>query len=723
MLLSGDIITLYRDMALERLTSYTNGGDFLAADVNNDYDRLWLALQQNTGTSNRALVAPNTDPTNINMTIPDKATRLDKFLKFNATTGNPEASTVADVYVASGFQNYNFTGNGSTTAFTLGIAPFSENNTQVYIDGVYQEKGTYSVSGTTLTFSTAPPNLSGIEVMVVEVLPSGSNSAANVTFKQAGSSTQRTVQAKLEESVSVKDFGAVGDSNGTTGNGTDDTAAIQAAIDYANLTGREVYIPTGTYRITSSLDFTGAQTKSGFIGESNFNTIIFVDFTSASKVAALSLDNGLGVRAYVAFKNFRIQGLNAANISGIYTNYASEFTEFENVWVINCENGFVIAHDYNVNVTRCQAWYNTNNGFQIGIEIDGVTNGSANNVTLQSCLATYNAANGFYIRGSRALSMDQCDGEANDYTNINLNTVYGASLTGTYMEYGSLEVGNPYAQLLITNCTGIVVNSLSVSAFDDNANPVIRLETNNNAISFSGIAIETAGGPTSSIGMHIGASSFGVSVRDSYLNGLSTGILLNGNARIIMSNVNFSNATLPFATDAIGAKSVVWEQATAAQIAASTSQIASNVVMDYTEITGDKNLINMSKLFTVSVDQADLASTGTKILLDAVLLSEQWRIVDIFVVGLTAFSGGGGDRNIAITNGTNVYTSIPAASLATGTSLQGRWGGADVPFSALYYDMLQPTPVGLNLVAQYSGGSTDYTAGTVSITVIAQRIA
>jgi hypothetical protein len=205
-------------MALERLTSYTNGGDFLAADVNNDYDRLWLALQQNTGTSNRALVAPNTDPTNINMTIPDKATRLDKFLKFNATTGNPEVTDAAGLYTSAGINNYNFTGNGSTTAFTLGIEPGSENNTQVYIDGVYQEKGTYTVSGAILTFSQAPPNLSGIEVMVLEVLPSGSNSAANVTFKQAGSSTQRTVQAKLQESVSVQDFGAdptgVADSTG-----------------------------------------------------------------------------------------------------------------------------------------------------------------------------------------------------------------------------------------------------------------------------------------------------------------------------------------------------------------------------------------------------------------------------------------------------------------------------------------------------------------------------
>ena len=59
----------------------------------------------------------------------------------------------------------NFSGDGSDTTFTLSLDPTHENNTQVYIDGVYQFKNTYSVSGTTLTFSTAPPNSSAIEVM------------------------------------------------------------------------------------------------------------------------------------------------------------------------------------------------------------------------------------------------------------------------------------------------------------------------------------------------------------------------------------------------------------------------------------------------------------------------------------------------------------------------------------------------------------------------------
>jgi len=59
----------------------------------------------------------------------------------------------------------NFTGTGSQTSFTLTAARSDENNTQVYINGVYQQKNTYSlVSSNILTFSAAPPVTSTIEV-------------------------------------------------------------------------------------------------------------------------------------------------------------------------------------------------------------------------------------------------------------------------------------------------------------------------------------------------------------------------------------------------------------------------------------------------------------------------------------------------------------------------------------------------------------------------------
>ena len=50
------------------------------------------------------------------------------------------------------------TGDGSDTTLTLAVAPTHVNNVQVYFDGVYQKTDSYSLSGTTLTFGTAPPS-------------------------------------------------------------------------------------------------------------------------------------------------------------------------------------------------------------------------------------------------------------------------------------------------------------------------------------------------------------------------------------------------------------------------------------------------------------------------------------------------------------------------------------------------------------------------------------
>jgi hypothetical protein len=66
---------------------------------------------------------------------------------------------------AAAYQVQNFTGTGSQTVFTLSTASLGENFTFVYINGVYQQKNTYTVAGTSLTFSQAPPITSLIEVM------------------------------------------------------------------------------------------------------------------------------------------------------------------------------------------------------------------------------------------------------------------------------------------------------------------------------------------------------------------------------------------------------------------------------------------------------------------------------------------------------------------------------------------------------------------------------
>ena len=60
-----------------------------------------------------------------------------------------------------------FTGDGSTSEYTLSQTLSDENNTQVYFDGVYQSKSTYSVLDNVITFSENVP--SGVEIEVVHL--------------------------------------------------------------------------------------------------------------------------------------------------------------------------------------------------------------------------------------------------------------------------------------------------------------------------------------------------------------------------------------------------------------------------------------------------------------------------------------------------------------------------------------------------------------------------
>ncbi len=75
--------------------------------------------------------------------------------------------TIPGLGPAGEYERNNFTGDGSDVTFELDFEVGNINYIQVYIDGVYQHKSTYSMDGlTTLTFSEAPPNNSAIEVMI-----------------------------------------------------------------------------------------------------------------------------------------------------------------------------------------------------------------------------------------------------------------------------------------------------------------------------------------------------------------------------------------------------------------------------------------------------------------------------------------------------------------------------------------------------------------------------
>ena len=70
---------------------------------------------------------------------------------------------ITGAFNPANLQIVNGTGNGVLKAFGMPTTPVSIYQSNIYINGVYQNKNTYTLAGSTFTFSQAPPINSVIE--------------------------------------------------------------------------------------------------------------------------------------------------------------------------------------------------------------------------------------------------------------------------------------------------------------------------------------------------------------------------------------------------------------------------------------------------------------------------------------------------------------------------------------------------------------------------------
>ena len=88
-------------------------------------------------------------------------------------------SYIGNAPITAAFLVDTFSGTGSQTAFTMTVAPANTSSIIVAVTGVLQDPSTYSVSGTTLTFSAAPPSgTSNISVRYLGIPASGVTTTA-----------------------------------------------------------------------------------------------------------------------------------------------------------------------------------------------------------------------------------------------------------------------------------------------------------------------------------------------------------------------------------------------------------------------------------------------------------------------------------------------------------------------------------------------------------------
>ena len=222
-------------------------------------------------------------------------------------------------YVAYSLQEQTFVATSGQTVFTLTTMQYipGVNNLAVYVNGLKQIVGQNYVetSATVVTFTTGL-NVGAIVDFITAVPATGSTitNASAITYNEGGTgAVTTTVQAKLQQSVSVMDFGATG--NGTT----NDTAAIQAAINAIALSGGTINLPPGTYLVDSLIFPTHGggvpQNVINFIGSGMGSTILLMNSPTEPVIMssrAIANNASIGNR----FSDFSVK----ANASGSYSN-------------------------------------------------------------------------------------------------------------------------------------------------------------------------------------------------------------------------------------------------------------------------------------------------------------------------------------------------------------------------------------------------------------------
>jgi len=258
-------------------------------------------------------------------------------------------------------------------------------------------------------------------------------------FTQSGAvAVPRTVESKLQDVVSVKDFGA--DPTGAT----DSTAAIQAAID----SGKAAFVPKGTYKISATLNLNNGY--KALIGD---DSLPVINKTTAGPAIRIGTTSGAVLNEYSIVKNLYLQSTTVAptfatdpgpNDAGVVLDggASSLAAAVQNARVINVRVGNWSCGFYTNDVVGCRIEgcfaqllidYSASSGFTIankfcGYVLDG-TPYTVGGISPQASIelvdndvtGIWSPSNvtsiGFYVVGSdiRDIFFDRCETSSTSY--------------------------------------------------------------------------------------------------------------------------------------------------------------------------------------------------------------------------------------------------------------------------------------------------------------------
>jgi len=208
-------ITIVGDRGIARSTDFVTGGDLLANSLNEELDAQTIFNQQTYELALRGLKAPVYDPTDINMTLPAKSSRVGKVLSFDATTGDPVASITATEVMNA--QTYATNAANSATAAASSASSAST-----------------SASSASSSASTATTQASNASTSASNASTSATNASNSASSASTSASNAATSATNASNSASAASTSATNASNSATAASTSASNASTSATNASN---------------------------------------------------------------------------------------------------------------------------------------------------------------------------------------------------------------------------------------------------------------------------------------------------------------------------------------------------------------------------------------------------------------------------------------------------------------------------------------------------------
>lgn len=356
---TGSQIAIIGNRTIQRTTDFVTGGDFFANTVNDELDQQTIFAQQNAEGLARALTAPQTDPTSINMVLPRSTVRANKTLAFDSN-GNPVIGEV----IGDNRGNW-----AAGTAYNKRDIVKDTSNNNVYL------------ANTAHTSSGSQPISSNADAAKWDLLVDAASAASAQTAAEAAQAAAEAAQAAAEtaetNAAASESAAATSESNASTSETNAASSASTASTSATNAASSASTASTAATNAGNSATSAASSASSASSSASAASSSASAASTSASNAstsetnasnsasAASTSASNAATSATNASNSATAASTSASNAASSEAAAAAAYDSFDDRYLGAKSSAPTLDNDGNALLTGALYWNTTSNSLFI----------------------------------------------------------------------------------------------------------------------------------------------------------------------------------------------------------------------------------------------------------------------------------------------------------------------------------------------------------------------